>query len=864
MIAVVAAALVSATLRAANPILPLWEFVPDGEPHVFEDPDRPGKRRVYLYGSHDTMATGYCGRDLVVWSAPVENPGKWRFDGVAMRLSEDAAGEPLLKGNLASLFYAPDVAVTVKPSGEKTYWFFPHCRTKGCMTMVAKASRPEGPFKVCNWDPADPKRTAGLVEYDPAVFVDDDGRVYGYWGFGKPCGAELDPKTMTATRQGTKIVKDMIGGFKQSGDFRFFEGSSLRKVQGKYVFVYCRETKDGEFGLGNTHYTLAYAYSDTPLGPWTYGGTIIDGRGRETRPDGTTIATAHPSGNTHGSICEIGGKWYVFYHRQTGLDEYSRQAMVAPVEVEVENRPGGKVTISEAEFTSEGFETGGLDPFRRHAAGIACHYTGREAAYETKDEYGKNKYVFSGPYPQPFRCGDVHLRNNLYGEQFNRCRMVHVTDGSVIGYKYFDFSKTHGRTNLKCEVVLESFGHEAKCEIWVVRPSAEEGGVKIGEFSIGKDTPEGLQTFSADVAPLARRKGREALYFVFTSPCKGRSLCELENFRFFSERRPCRDIRFSPLPQGTMLYGDPVRKLDGKPFAKDPTVIRHDGRYLMYYSASGMHESTEDGLVPGAKMGNWCCAIAESKDLVHWRRVGDLVVDGAPFKDGWIAPCVKKLDGKIHLFAQYPRPGSENLNPLMRHALWHATSDDGIHFKFAVGNPIFAPKNAWSNGRAIDADVWRSGNSLILAYASRDKATEERQIIGLASAPFGSDYGADKWTEITSDKPLFEPDMPWEMNCIEAATVVRHKDIWYMFYAGAFNHERQQIGLAWSADGIHFKRWSDKPVLPHGTEGSWNAWESGHPGVFKDDDGQIYLFYQGKATLDGTYRLSCLKVEFVD
>lgn len=527
-----AAVMASATLWAANPILPLWEFVPDGEPHVFEDPANPGKRRVYLYGSHDTMATGYCGRDLVVWSAPVEDPGRWRFDGVAFRLSEDANGEPLLAGNHASLFYAPDVAETTDASGAKTYWLFPHCRTKGCMTMVAKASRPEGPFKVCNWDPGNPKRTVGLVEYDPAVFVDDDGRAYGYWGFGRPFGAELDPLTMTAAKAGTKPVKDMVGGFKQEGDFRFFEGSSMRKVRGKYVFVYCRETKDGEFGLGSTHYTLAYAYSDAPLGPWTYGGTIIDCRGRETRPDGTTVATAHPSGNTHGGICEIGGKWYVFYHRQTGLDEYSRQAMTAPIEVEVDEGPGGRVSISEAEFTSEGFATSGLDPFARHPAGIACHYTGREPAYETRDEYGKNKYVFSGPYPQPFRCGDVHLRNNLYGEQFSRCRIVHVTDGSVVGYKYFDFSKTRGRSGLTCEITLEPFGHEAKCEIWAVKPSAAEGGVKLGEFTIAAELPEGLQTFAADVSPLAELDGRKALYFVFSSRRKDRSLCELENFRF--------------------------------------------------------------------------------------------------------------------------------------------------------------------------------------------------------------------------------------------------------------------------------------------------------------------------------------------
>lgn len=45
----------SFTLSAQNPYLPLWEFIPDGEPYVFEDPDCPGKYRVYIYGSHDNL-----------------------------------------------------------------------------------------------------------------------------------------------------------------------------------------------------------------------------------------------------------------------------------------------------------------------------------------------------------------------------------------------------------------------------------------------------------------------------------------------------------------------------------------------------------------------------------------------------------------------------------------------------------------------------------------------------------------------------------------------------------------------------------------------------------------------------------------
>ena len=162
--------------------------------------------------------------------------------------------------------------------------------------------------------------------------------------------------------------------------YRFFEASSIRKIKDKYVFIYSRWTNEGEDGLPQTNYTLAYCYSNSPLGPWTYGGTIIDGRGKERQPDGSVKATATPCGNTHGSLCCINGKWWVFYHRQAGTSEYSRQAMVAPVEVEVREGEGGYVRISEAEYTSEGFKTEGLDPLTEYQAGIAGYYTGPHGA----------------------------------------------------------------------------------------------------------------------------------------------------------------------------------------------------------------------------------------------------------------------------------------------------------------------------------------------------------------------------------------------------------------------------------------------------------------------------------------------------
>ena len=202
----------------------------------------------------------------------------------------------------------------------------------------------------------------------------------------------------------------------------------MRKIEDKYVFVYSRVTNNGEDGLPSCNYTLAYCYGNSPLGPWTYGGTIIDGRGKEHRPDGTTVATATPYGNTHGSICKVGDQWYVFYHRQAGTDEYGRQAMVAPIRVEVVSGPDGYVSISEAEFTSEGFLTGGLDPYETYPAGIACYYTGPVPARR------RPRYAYSGPYPVPFRC-DGYAAKDAYGPDVNRCALVNCTDGSVAGWE---------------------------------------------------------------------------------------------------------------------------------------------------------------------------------------------------------------------------------------------------------------------------------------------------------------------------------------------------------------------------------------------------------------------------------------------
>lgn len=511
----IAAAIASVTCPSSsgvNPYLPLWEHIPDGEPYLFDDPDNPGKKRVYIYGSHDNRKTDYCGLDQVVWSASPDSLNNWRYDGLIFESKVGADGKLLNEGGIGDVLFAPDVAEVTLPDGKKEYYLYPNTQNGGRQTMIAKADRPDGPFKVCNWSETNPHETQGVLYFDPAVFVDDDGRVYGYWGFMNSMAAELDPTTMCTVKPGTEIITDMIPSFQQDSVFRFFEASSIRKIDGKYVFVYSRWSAPGEWGLKDTNYTLGYAYSDNPLGPWTYGGTIIDGRGRDTDADGKTIVTASPSGNTHGSILEINGQWWVFFHRQTGLQEYSRQAMVAPIDVKVTD--DGRVEISEGEMTSEGFEINGLDPFKRYPAAIASHYTGPTPAYQD------GQVVYSGPYIEPLYIENPdEVRDNPYALNINYNPMVHITDGSTIGYKYFNFDGLDGEKDAKLLLDIIPTGIAGIVKVWASAPWKDEPK-QIGEVKIEGGMPASATEIGVDLYGLDGMKGKHPLYLTFESTRK--------------------------------------------------------------------------------------------------------------------------------------------------------------------------------------------------------------------------------------------------------------------------------------------------------------------------------------------------------
>jgi len=136
-------------------------------------------------------------------------------------------------------------------------------------------------------------------------------------------------------------------------------------------------------------------------------------------------------------------------------------------------------------------------------------------------------------------------------------------------------------------------------------------------------------------------------------------------------------------------------------------------------------------------------------------------------------------------------------------------------------------------------------------------------MLGVASANIHPGFLRGNWTQLC-DKPILKPELNREKNCIEAPAVIYRNGKFIMFYAGGYNNEPQQIGVAVSDDGINFKRLFDQPFLPAGKPGNWNSSESGHPFIFADSDEKTYLFYQGNNYRGKSWYFSFVRIIWQD
>ena len=212
--------------------------------------------------------------------------------------------------------------------------------------------------------------------------------------------------------------------------------------------------------------------------------------------------------------------------------------MVAPIEVKVEEGKGGKVEISEGEYTSEGFSLEGLDPFERHSAGIACWLTATKPVIH---EYPNNK--FFGSYVEASYGGEPGMSKEEalaskakydapYDLRYNTNRVINNTDGSIVGYKYFNFTKSYDGDYLQLLLRLIPEGIDGTITVMADRPWESQGGKVLGKIELKADMPQESTEMALEVPTLADLTGKHALFFVFASDTKEKSICTLEDFAF--------------------------------------------------------------------------------------------------------------------------------------------------------------------------------------------------------------------------------------------------------------------------------------------------------------------------------------------
>lgn len=453
-----------------NPYLPSYEYVPDGEPRVFND-------RLYVYGSHDRFnGTTYCMEPYTVWSCPIDDLSDWMCHGMIYDGKEDTLNETKER-----LMFASDCI-----EKEGTYYLF-YGLDNSKTISVATSNTPEGPFTFYG-NVHHPDGTVwGMKEgdrqqFDPGIFIDDDKRIYLYSGFSstpevierikkKIPGNALKNFNMTCDGSWVcQLEEDMLtlkGDYKMivpgvensSGTgfegHEFFEASSMRKYNGKYYFIYSSVLS----------HELCYAMSDYPDRDFVYKG-VLHSNGNIGIDDKPT----YYYGNNHGSLVEIKGHYYIFGHRHTNRHQYSRQGVAEEIFM---NEDG---TFNQVEMTSCGLNGKPLKAQATYPAYIACVLMKDQALLSSvKTDLSRHPAIVQD-------------------------EIINIQDGTVIGYKYFNME------DLKTvSITIKSTGNGT----FYVRNEVD--GENIGEISIYPcdEWTEFKSIVKCD-------NGKKALYFVYS------------------------------------------------------------------------------------------------------------------------------------------------------------------------------------------------------------------------------------------------------------------------------------------------------------------------------------------------------------
>ncbi len=314
-------------LYTHNPILPAEIFVPDVEAHVWED------GRLYFYGSLDLEGTPrYCSDRYHVYST--DDLVHWVDHGVSFTTKDVTWEENITE------FYAPDCAYR----NGKYYLYY--CIPDG-RCGVAVADKPYGPF-------VDVGQIQNVWGIDPAVFIDYDGQAYLYWG-------QFDWVRVAKLKENmVEIEADSAIQPLSVAEHEFHEGSSVKKIHGKYYYLFTDTHRHAELNGGKGMATcLGYAISDHPMHGFQYKGVIIDNLGCDPK-----------TWNNHGSMVCFKGQWYLCYHRSTHCSKFSRHVCMEPITFEEDG------SIKEIKMTTSGPEAS-IPAGVKIPASWACQLSGK-------------------------------------------------------------------------------------------------------------------------------------------------------------------------------------------------------------------------------------------------------------------------------------------------------------------------------------------------------------------------------------------------------------------------------------------------------------------------------------------------------
>lgn len=392
-----------------NPYLPSWEYVPDSEPFVFNE-------RVYVYGSHDRFnGHAFCLNDYVCWSAPVNDLGDWRNEGVIYRKTDDP-----LNPNGHMCLYAPDV--TVGPDGR--YYLY-YVLDKVPVVSVAVCDTPAGKYEFYGYVQYGDgtrlgEREGDEPQFDPGVMTEGQ-HTYLYTGF---CAAGdqsrhgamttmLGPDMLTIVEEPVFVAPSEPYS-KGSGyeGHEFFEAPSIRKRGDTYYLVYSSIVM----------HELCYATSLFPNRGFTYQGVIISNCDLHINSYKPADKPMYYGGNNHGSIVEINGDWYVFYHRHTNGDAFNRQGCIEKISFEEDG------SIPQVEMTSCGPSGRPLEGKGEYPAYLACNLLTRDDQKYTGG-FGAGAWLDSR-FPkitQDGRDGDEEIGY-----------IANMVESATAGFKYFD------------------------------------------------------------------------------------------------------------------------------------------------------------------------------------------------------------------------------------------------------------------------------------------------------------------------------------------------------------------------------------------------------------------------------------------